>query len=329
MKTSRAVYWHRFLNLGDREHTYPEFAAKLQKLQQSQSSWLRSSVLIFILYTRFNVHIFTNLAVSDIDAYLADKPLKTLTSESATALGTLIGPEELTAAFKHSKPHKCPGPDGLLVEYFKLLQPELNTHLLAVYNSMLSGGEFHTSSLAATISLIPKPGKDPLLPSSYCPISLLNTDVKILARILATCLQRHLPSLIDSDQVGFIPGREAKDATTRVLNAILLAQRNETPFILLSTDAEKAFDRVLWPYLMRVLQRFGLGQDFLTWISSLYSSPTARVRVNGALTPSFPILNGTRQGCPLSPLLFALSLEPLLVSIRSNSAITGLEGKQY
>uniref|UniRef100_A0A8C5LMS8 Reverse transcriptase domain-containing protein n=1 Tax=Leptobrachium leishanense TaxID=445787 RepID=A0A8C5LMS8_9ANUR len=198
--------------------------------------------------------------------------------------------------------------------------------MLSTFNSILEEGTFHPSALAATISLLPKTGKDLLYSSSYRPISLLNADIKLLARVLANRLQKHLPGLVDPDQVGFIPGREARDATTRVINAICRAHSDNTPFLLLSTDAEKAFDRVLWPYLHKVLEGFGLGEGFLKWITALYSAPTARIRVNGALTPSFPIRNGTRQGCPLSPLLFALALEPLLISIRANPSIPGIQG---
>lgn len=67
----------------------------------------------------------------------------------------------------------------------------------------------------------------------------------------------------------------------------------------------------------------GLGPNMLLWISSLYSSPEAKVKVNGLLSDSFPIRNGMRQGCPLSPLIFALTLAALLNKIRLNCAIKG------
>uniref|UniRef100_A0A8C5MWP3 Leucine rich repeat containing 73 n=1 Tax=Leptobrachium leishanense TaxID=445787 RepID=A0A8C5MWP3_9ANUR len=76
----------------------------------------------------------------------------------------------------------------------------------------------------------------------------------------------------------------------------------------------------------QTLKRYGVGEGFLSWIHALYSTSSARVRVNGASTSAFQIRNGTRQGCPLSLLLFALSLEPLLSSIRQNSNIKGLQG---
>uniref|UniRef100_A0A8C5M3E1 Reverse transcriptase domain-containing protein n=1 Tax=Leptobrachium leishanense TaxID=445787 RepID=A0A8C5M3E1_9ANUR len=69
----------------------------------------------------------------------------------------------------------------------------------------------------------------------------------------------------------------------------------------------------------------GFGDHMLLWIRALYTNPCARVNINGVLSDAFPVANGTRQGCPLSPLLFALSLEPFLQAVRSAPDITGLE----
>lgn len=89
--------------------------------------------------------------------------------------------------------------------------------------------------------------------------------------------------------------------------------------MLISLDAEKAFDRVRWQYLEAILRKFGLDGPFLNAIMSLYSS----MDIGHSIHP-FPITNGTRQGCPLSPLIFALVIEPLAQAIRSHPNITGL-----
>uniref|UniRef100_A0A8C5WC34 Reverse transcriptase domain-containing protein n=1 Tax=Leptobrachium leishanense TaxID=445787 RepID=A0A8C5WC34_9ANUR len=253
-----------------------------------------------------------------LDAYLSRTVTRSLGSLDRTSLNAEITSAEIMTALKTTKKGKSPGPDGLPIEYYKACTKELLPALATLFNVIRSGVPIHPHSLTATISLIPKPGKDHTACGNYRPISLLNNDMKLLARILADRLKRFLPQLIDPDQVGFIPGREARDATTRILNAIALAGQSKSPLLLLSTDAEKAFDRVLWPFLFRTLQRFGIGEEYLCWVRALYLTPSARVRVNGALTQPFQIHNGTRQGCPLSPLLFALSLEPLLSSIRQN-----------
>uniref|UniRef100_A0A8C5R1L2 Reverse transcriptase domain-containing protein n=1 Tax=Leptobrachium leishanense TaxID=445787 RepID=A0A8C5R1L2_9ANUR len=251
---------------------------------------------------------------------------RTLSEAESEAMGRPITMEEIQEAIRVAKNNKSPGPDGFPSEYYKSFRDILAPHWLSTFNAVTDGARLHQATLAASISLLPKPGKDPLLCASYRPISLLNCDLKLLTRILATRLRDCLPLLIDPDQVGFIPGREARDATTRVIDAISLAHRGSSPVLLLSTDAEKAFDRVLWPFMKLTLAKFGLDATFLSWIDAIYDNPTARVRVNGALTDSFQVRNGTRQGCPLSPLLFALTLEPLLSSIRLNPLITGIRG---
>ena len=99
----------------------------------------------------------------------------------------------------------------------------------------------------------------------------------------------------------------------------------KSPVLLLSIDAEKAFDRVDWGFMMDTLQHLGLGPKIRHWIQNLYSRPTAMVKVNGNMSAPFEMYNGTRQGCPLSPLLYVLTLEPFLASLRNNQYIEGRE----
>ncbi len=72
--------------------------------------------------------------------------------------------------------------------------------------------------------------------------------------------------------------------------------------------AEKAFDRVNWNFLFATLHKFGFGNSFINWLKILYNSPTACVRTNAQTSSSFCLKRGTRQGCPLSPSLFAILL---------------------
>lgn len=93
--------------------------------------------------------------------------------------------------------------------------------------------------------------------------------------------------------------------------------------VVVSLDAAKAFDSVEWTYLWATLNAFGFGQHFIQWVKLLYHAPTARVSVNGWLSGSFPLGRGTRQGCPLSPRLYA-SVEPLAQCIRIDPDLVGL-----
>lgn len=161
--------------------------------------------------------------------------------------------------------------------------------------------------------------------TNYRPISFLNTDIKLYAKILASRISPYIPTLIHPDQVGFVPHRQAPDGTRWFIDIIQWAEHHHTPSLLLSLDTEKAFDRVHWTYLKAVLQKFGLTGRISAAILALYSSPSARVLTSGMVSKPFYISNGTRQGCPLSPLIFALIMEPLAEAIRSHPQITGLQ----
>ncbi len=85
------------------------------------------------------------------------------------------------------------------------------------------------------------------------------------------------------------------------------------------------FDRVEWEYLFDVLYRFGLGSGFVKWVKVLYRSPTAMILVSGSASDIFSLSRGTCQGCPLSPLLFALALEPFAEAVRTHQGISGVK----
>lgn len=172
-------------------------------------------------------------------------------------------------------------------------------------------------------SLLFKKDKDPLDCASYRPISLLNTDVKIFAKVLAHRLEDILPSVISPDQTGFIKGHNSFYNTRRLFN-ILYSTKHVGSECLTSMDAEKAFDRVEWNYLFTTLGKFGFGLAFSSWIRVLYSCPSASVLTNSHSSEYFNLHCETRQGCPLSPLLFAITIEPLAIALCGNRGIQGI-----
>lgn len=190
-------------------------------------------------------------------------------------------------------------------------------------NSLSAPREVPPAFLSAHIAVIPKPNKDPLQCSSYRPISLLNHDVKLLAKIIANRLRPLLHDLIGPEQADFMPGRKSKDNVTKALNLIHAAHMKKIEGLLLSTNAEKAFNRVAWDYMLETCKFVGLGTNLMTWITSLYMNPSAQIKINGSLSDTIHIHNGTRQGCPLSPLVFIISLEPFIRKVIAERTIKG------
>lgn len=232
--------------------------------------------------------------------------------------------EELSNAVRSLQSGKSPGPDGYSAEFYKKLFPKIAPILSEMYNEAFVNGNLPQTLNLATISLILKKNQDPLDCASYRPISLLNVDYKILAKLLAIRLESVLPSIISPDQTGFIKNRHSFFNLRRLFNIIYNLSTTNTSEAIISLDAEKAFDRVEWKYLFHTLNKFGFGSKFITWIRLLYSSPQASVRTNNTQSNCFPLQRSTRQGCPLSPLLFALAIEPLAMALRSNPLIKGI-----
>lgn len=136
----------------------------------------------------------------------------------------------------------------------------------------MSSTSFPAEMLKAYVVTIPKPGKDPNTLANFRPISLLNKDVKLYAKILAHRLLSILSTLIKPDQTGFTKGRQASDTTGRVIDIIHYAGSCRVPSLLLSLDAEKAFNRVHWGYMTQTLKKCGFSSPILSTILALYSS---------------------------------------------------------
>lgn len=157
----------------------------------------------------------------------------------------------------------------------------------------------------ACITLIPKV-ESPESPSDYRPISLINSTLKIISKILATRLSKVVCSLVDSSQSPFIKGRCIIDNIVTAEELMFSLHKRQLLGHILKVDFSKAFDLVDWDFLFNLLEARGFGRRWVGWIKSLLCFSKTTIIINGSQSDYVRYRRGLKQGDPLSPLLFVL-----------------------
>ena len=196
---------------------------------------------------------------------------------------------EITAALKEMANDKSPGLDGFTTNFYKFFWIDIKSFLYDSYIYSIQHGELSDSQRRGLLSLIPKGGKDLRYLKSWRPVTLLATDYKILAKALATRLQKVISDLVNYDQVGYIKGRYIGENVRIIEDMMIYTSKNKIPGFIVLIDYEKAFDMVEWDFLFNSLKAFNFGEVFIKWIRLLYNRISSCTTNNGFLSRNFQL----------------------------------------
>lgn len=221
-------------------------------------------------------------------------------------------------------PDKAPGPDGFRILFFQKCWDIVKLDIFKLCDDFYSGNANLERINWANIALIPK-CQSPDDPSHYRPISLINSTLKIVSKVLANRLSRKIGGLVDLTltQSAFIKGRCIIDNISTAHELLFYMQKLRLQGLILKVDFFKAFDTVDWNFLFALLRARGFTEKWTGWIQTILLSSKASFLINGTQCGYVRYHRGLRQGDPLSPLLFVMVMD-VLSTMFNNALSTGI-----
>ncbi|GJU65921.1 RNA-directed DNA polymerase, eukaryota [Tanacetum coccineum] len=210
---------------------------------------------------------------------------------------------------------KSPGLDGFSFSFYRHFWPVIEKDVFEAVDYFFMYGEIPNGCNSNFIALIPKI-LDANMVKDFHPISLIGSLYKIIAKILANRLVGVLGDLVNEVQSAFVADRQILDGPFILDEVLQWCRRKKKYALIFKVDFEKAFDSVRWDFVDDVLNKFGFGERWRTWIQSCLRSSRGSILVNGSPTEEFQFFRGLKQGDPLSPFLFILIMESLHISFQ-------------
>ena len=214
-------------------------------------------------------------------------------------------------------------------EFYETFWNEIKNIFLKSLKQAKEKGQLSISKCQAAIKLIGKKDRDKKYIKNWRSISLLNVDTKIISKALAAKLKKNLPTIISSNQTTYVNKQCISESGRLISDIIEVCEKQNIGEYLVTMDIEKAFDSLDHVFLVHVLNKFGFGSNFISWIKLLLNSQQSCVITRGITIPYFNLEKGARQDDPVSAYLFMLALEVLFVFIKSNENIKGIEIFKY
>lgn len=277
-------------------------------------------------YTR--IYAKDSVGLEQVDTWIreiSDRDTHKLSEEAKEMLDRPVQEWEFKRAAEAMAVGKAPGRDGLPVEWYRRFWEVIREPYMESVQASLEQGELSETQRQGVISLLPKPGKDQNLLSGWRPITLLNCDYKLLAKVLAARLKKFIPDLVKETQTGFVSGRYIGENIRMVLDIIESMENDRNgEGLLLTLDFESAFDTIGFDFLFAALRYKNFGPVFIQAVQTLYRGASSEAMNNGFISGRIPMGRGIRQGCPISPYLFIIAGDYLATALETSPNVRGI-----
>ena len=275
-------------------------------------------------FKQFYRNLYTRRPIQrdKLDMLLKNVSLK-IEKNNADKIKEMVNVNEIRRAIKDTARGSSPGPDGMPIEFYKTFPRMWARVLEGIYYEIVQKGRLPVSMTESFTVLLPKHAEDKQNVANWRPISLLNSDYKILTKVWANRLNPILQKGIGPHQTGFIPGRDIRENIILTQTIIDRMVQQNSPGGILLIDWAKAYDRISHEAIWAVAEKIGLPQHGQSFLKAIYRNPVSWILCNGFMSQVIKLGSGVRQGCPLSPQIFTLVAELYNQNIVKDKNIQG------
>ena len=212
--------------------------------------------------------------------------------------------QEIAEAVLGLRNNRTPGPDGIGIDFYKIFWAKIGDLLCDAIHEMFQENTMISSSSCGIINLIPKKNKDMRFLKNLRPITLLNSDYKVIEKAIAARMIPAMDTLISQDQKGFLPGRKITVNIRKAFDLLKFVKQKDLDAVYITCDFQKAFDSISTECLIQTLKKYHFSSYIIKWTQVLYNNFTAKVQNNGHLSNSFEITEICPPGSAQLMLLF-------------------------
>ena len=247
-----------------------------------------------------------------------------LSRELANSMEGMLTTEELTKClYKVMNGDSSPGCDGFTVNHLRIFWEDLQ-HLTTQALNCSFGNTLTTSLRKAIVKLLRKGTKDPTLPGNYRPISLLSIFYKLASCAITQRIKPAVQSIIGRQQKAYLQHNNIGSCIINLINLIKHTAKSKQAGLILLIDFKKAFDSISHKFIENTLDTLGFGPDIIGWIKTFLKNRDAQILLGGHLTENINLEQGVPQGDIISPYIFILMVEILLIKITTTKNISGI-----